>query len=874
MPIRHFLQAQLDLDPQAIAVKDAVEELTYQQLNDRINQLANYLGKQGVAADCLVGIYAERSIGLVIAILAVLQVGGAYVPLDPSYPQSRLTSILAEAKLSLILTQSQLAPDLETTGIDLLLLDTQWPEIASEIVDLVPAPTTPEHLAYIMYTSGSTGKPQGVQITIAQVEAYIQAVSKIVTIRPDDVYLHSASFSFSSSIRQLLLPLAQGAKVVIISTEDSKNLSNLLQLIKTEGITVFDTVASVWNYLLINLSEIDRGEQIQLIESQLRLLIFSGGLLTGQLFNRVRCRFPQPPQMINIYGQTETIGVCAYPIPVDFQPSAGYLPVGLPYNHNHLYLLDEQLQPVPTGNTGELHVSGLSVPRGYLNHPHLTDRKLIANPFSTDPQHQRLYKTGDLARYLPDGNLEIVGRQDFQVKIRGMRVEIEEIETVLMEHPEIQQAAVIGKKDRAGEQIIIAYIVANHWQNLSPKQLQSKIDDVRSVLKTKLTDYMMPAAIEVLDALPLTPNNKLDRQRLPEPSRSSLTVVLPRDEVERQLVKIWEKILDVKQVGVNDSFFDLGGHSLIALQLFAEIDRIWHKRLLLSTLFESPTIAELANMIRGQVSIPTWSPLVLIKSGANQLPLFCIHPLGGNLFNYHTLSKRLELDLPIYGLQARGIDGAQPPLDRIEDMASYFIQSIRTIQPVGPYFILGYSFGGLISFEIARQLAEQGEKIAFLGLLDIRSPTISELDTPFGEWLNVQVARFKKLTFKQQLKYLIDKIFHGKKMDYRSEVADALIDLDMRTPALLNILDSNLKAKENYQPQSYSGQADLFWSDYQDWYIKDHPDLGWGDLITGGLNLQRVPGDHNSLMQEPHVQILAEKLRLSVNQASKSAMSD
>ncbi len=611
MSICHFLQAQIDRHPAAIAVKDADAELTYQQLTSRINQLANYLRLQGVTADDLVGIYAERSIDLVVAILAVLQAGGAYVPLDPTCPASRLRSILGEAKLSLILTQAHLAPDLQTTGIDLFLLDMHWPQIANLSVDLEPVLTTPDNLAYIMYTSGSTGKPQGVQITISQVESYLQALSGIVKICPDDVYLHSASFSFSSSIRQLLLPLAQGAKVVITSTADSKNLSNLLQLIKTENITVFDTVASVWNYLLIHLSETDRATQIQSIDSHLRLLIFSGGLLTAQLLDRVRQRFPQPPAIINIYGQTETIGVCAYPIPMDFQPSEGYIPVGLPYHHNQLYLLDDQLQPVATGATGELHVAGLSLARGYLNNPHLNDRKLIANPFSTNSHYQLLYKTGDLARYLPDGNLEIVGRQDFQVKIRGMRVEIEEIETVLMQYPEIQQAAVIGKKDRAGEQIIVAYIVANQWQNLCPTQLQAKVADVRSFLKNKLTDYMMPSALEVLDALPLTPNNKIDRQNLPALSRQNTFVTAPHDQIEVQLVKIWKQVLDVQQISIDDNFFDLGGNSLIALRLFAEIERIWKKRLLLSVLFESPTIAKLADIIRHNEYKNDLSPLTL-----------------------------------------------------------------------------------------------------------------------------------------------------------------------------------------------------------------------------------------------------------------------
>jgi amino acid adenylation domain-containing protein len=861
MSIRQFLQIQSSQNPAAVAIKDATRELTYQQLNDRVSQLANYLRKQGIQPESLVGIYAERSVDLVIAILGVIQAGGAYIPLDPAYPQERLAAIITDTKLQLILTQSHLVSDIISPDLDLFLLDTEWDKVAIESAELAPAKTTPANLAYVMYTSGSTGKPQGVQITIGQVECYLTALNEIVRIQPDDIYLHSASFSFSSSIRQLLLPLTQGAKVVITSKANTTNLLSLIELIQTENITIFDTVASVWNYLLIGLAEMEQDRQSQLLNSRIRLLTFSGGLLTAQLLSQVRSQFPQPPEIINIYGQTETIGVCAYPIPDDFNSSDGYAPVGSAYTHNQLYVLDELLQPVATAQTGELYVSGSSLARGYLNNPQLNAKKFIPNPFSNERQSGLLYKTGDLARYLPDGNLEIVGRQDFQVKIRGMRVEIEEIETVLMQHPDVRQAAVVGKENSAGEQIIVAYIVSN--------QVQIEIGDVRSFLKTKLTDYMIPSVFEILEALPLTPNNKLDRKRLPEPSREKFIVVEPRDELELQLVNMWEKVLGINQLGINDNFFDLGGHSLIALQLFIEIERIWGKRLLLATLFESPTILELANAIRQEEYRSDWSPLLLMKAGIDRSPLFCIHPIGGNLFNYQILSRKLETDRPIYGLQSLGLDGQQQPLDRIEDMASYFIEAIQTVQPQGPYFLLGYSFGGIIAFEMARQLANRGEKVAFLGLLDIRCPSIAELDTPFREWIDIQIDQLGKLTFKEKLKYILDRIVNRQSKAYRDEIVATLSNLEIFTPELVKILDCNVRARENYSPQVYAGTATIFWSEYQDWYIDQHPELGWGKLVAEGLILQRIPGNHTTLMQEPHVQVLAEKLKFSIEQAAQ-----
>jgi amino acid adenylation domain-containing protein len=856
MSIRQLFDTQLEQHLHKIAVKDTVAELTYQQLNNRVDRLANYLRKQGVKPETLVGIYAERSLAIVIAILGVLKAGGAFVPLDPTYPQASLTSILAETQPRLVLTQQHLVADITIPGVDLLLLDTQWEEISEASTDLEVAQTNPENLAYIMYTSGSTGKPQGVQVTIAQVEAYIQAVSEVANIQPENVYLHSASFSFSSSIRQLLLPLSQGAKVIIASKENTTNLRSLLELIQAENVTVFDTVSSVWNYLLDSLAEMEEEQSSQLINNHLRLLIFSGGLLTSQLLNRVRSQFEQPPRILNIYGQTETIGVSAYAIPDNFSNQVGYAPVGRPYPYYQLYLLDDRLQPVSDAATGELYVASASLSRGYLNNPQLNAKKFIPNPFTTD--RSKLYRTGDLARYLPDGNLEIVGRQDFQVKIRGMRVEIEEIETLLTQHPDVRQAAVVGRKDRADEQIIVAYIVANR---------PIVISNIRAFLQTKLPDYAIPSTFEILDALPLTPNKKTDRKRLPEPSRSTQAIESPQDELERQLTQIWERVLDVNPIGVSDNFFELGGHSLIALQLFTQIERKWNKRLLLANLIESPTIAELAKLIDRAEEPTTRSPLVLIESGGDRLPLFCIHPIGGNLFDYYNLAKRLDRGRAIYGLQARGIDGKQQPFNRLEDMASYYIQAIQTLQPQGPYFLLGYSFGGIVAFEMARQLTDRGYQIAFLGLLDIRCPTIPQLNLPFPEGLNRHLNKLKQLNFKAQVRYCIDTIFYRKKIEYRDELITTLSNLDMFTPELLKVLDCNSLARKNYLPQVYSGQATLFWTKYQSQYINLYPELGWDNLVTGGLEIYHLPGDHFTLMKEPYVVDLVEKLQLCIDNA-------
>jgi amino acid adenylation domain-containing protein len=851
MSIDRFLQTHVNQNPAAIAIKYITQELTYQQLDSKVNQLANYLRKQGVKPEVLVGIYVERSLDIVIAILGVLKAGGAYVPLDPGFPQDRLGTILAETKIQLIITQSQLLPKIDNKNICLLSIDTQWSEIATENEELAPIAATPENLAYIMYTSGSTGKPQGVQVTRAQIECYLDAIGDVIQIAANDVYLHSASFAFSSSIRQLFLPLSQGATVAIVPKKILTNPIDLLKFIQTEKVTIFDTVASVWNYVLMSLDSIDSQRRSQLIQSQLRLLIFSGGLLTAQLLKNIRSEFKQPLDIVNVYGQTETIGVSAYPVSIEVDREQRYIPVGVAYPHNKLYILDDRFQPVAATETGELYVAGMNLARGYFNNPQLTDRKFISNPFS--PDRERLYKTGDLARYRSDGNLEIVGRQDFQVKIRGMRVEIEEIETVITEYPDVHQAAVIGKEEQSDEQVLIAYVVANQ---------QFQIAELRSFLKAKLPDYMMPSAFVVLDALPLTPTNKVDRKKLPLPDRNNFTVVAASDTLELQLIKIWEKILGVKPIGIKDNFFELGGHSLIALLLITEVEKIWGKHLFLSSILQSPTIAELAEVLRQKESTSSWSSLVPIELGGHKPPLFCIHPVGGNILEYYSLAGYLNQDRPIYGLQAQGIDGKQKLIDRVEEMASHFIKEIQTVQPHGPYLLIGYSFGGLLAFEMAQQLYRQGEKVNLLGLLDTRASILREVNKSFPEYLEIHLNKLRQLESLEKLKYCISKIntLFQKKMSYRDHLIANLSKIEMLSPEILNVLDCNIQAQQDYIPQVYPGKVIIFRSESQSLYRDIYPELGWKNLVSGGIECEDIPGDHYEMIREPNVRVLARKL--------------
>ena len=520
--IHKWFEAQVQCKPDAVAVVCEDKQLTYQELNTRANKLAHHLQSLEVGPNVLIGICVERSLEMVVGLLGILKAGGAYVPLDPAYPKERLSFILEETQVPLLLTQQRLVEELPRYESRAICLDTEWDTIATHSEANPVSKVTSQHLAYIMYTSGSTGKPKGVEITHANVCPYIDAISKVLQVDTNDVYLHTASFSFSSSVRQLMVPLTEGVTSIIATEEQRKNPLSLFELIQKQGVTISDTVPSVWRYGLQALEALDKVSREALLNFKLRLIIFTGELTSCKLLKQLRNQLKNQPRFFNVYGQTETIGNCAYPLPEDFDREEGYIPVGYPYPHNQAYILDEHLQPVAVGEIGELHMAGACLSPGYLNLPDLNAAKFISNPFVetqlglSEPAN-RLFKTGDLARYLPDGAIEILGRVDFQVKLRGMRIELGEIESVLEQHPSLKEVVVTAREDESGDKRLVGYIV--------PKLLLDDIDqttftrELRLFLQGKLADYMIPSAFVMLPALPLTPNGKVDRLALPAPDR-------------------------------------------------------------------------------------------------------------------------------------------------------------------------------------------------------------------------------------------------------------------------------------------------------------------------------------------------------------------
>jgi len=591
--IHELFEVQVKQTPDRIAVEFPLmvseannpQQLTYNELNRKANQLAHYLQNLGVKADTCVGICVERSLEMVIGILGILKAGGAYVPLDPSYPKERLAFMLEDAQIPVLLTQKRLLDELPELQSRLICLDTNWDIISQECEKNPISGVTPENLAYVIYTSGSTGKPKGVAMRHLPLFNLISWQLQRRTFSHGARTLQFTPVSFDVSFQELFSTWCSGGSLVLISEEMRQDTVMLLRFLTKQaierlflpfvGLQQLAEVADNAESLPTSLREIiTAGEQLQITPSIIKLFTRLPGCTLD-----------------NQYGPSESHVVTAYTLPdsVDTWPTLP--PIGRPIANTHIYLLDQTLQPVPIGVPGELYIGGISLARGYLDRPELTKERFIADPFSDEPG-ARLYKTGDLARYLPDGNIEFLGRIDHQVKIRGFRVELGEVEAILTQHLAVKETAVVVREDQPGNKRLVAYVVPDQKNVL-------EISELRRFLKKKLPDYMIPSAFKILEALPLTPSGKINRRALPTPDTSGLKeeYVAPRTPTEKILAKAWAEILELERVGIYDNFFDLGGHSLLATRLISRIHQLFHVDLPLRNLFEEPNIANLAESI-------------------------------------------------------------------------------------------------------------------------------------------------------------------------------------------------------------------------------------------------------------------------------------
>jgi amino acid adenylation domain-containing protein len=837
--VHHLFEAQAARTPNATAVVFGHESLTYAELDRRANQLARHLIKLGAVADGLVGICVERSLEMVVGLLGIMKAGSAYVPLDPAYPRDRIAFMLENAEVPLLLTQAQLAENLPKGASKVVLLDSDWPEIATQSQEPPALTLDPENRAYVIYTSGSTGKPKGVEIRHCAVVNFLTTMAERPGMTAGDRLLAVTTLSFDIAGLEIYLPLTRGASLEIVSREVASDGNRLLAKLAGSGATVMQATPATWRMLL---------EAGWTGDPRLRILI-GGEAVSRKLADQL---LERSGSVWNVYGPTETT---IWSTISKLEAGQGAVTIGRPIGNTEILILDKVLQPVPIGVAGELHIGGDGLARGYLKRPELTAEKFIAHPLSSDPK-ARLYKTGDLVRYLPNGNIEFLGRIDHQVKIRGFRIELGEIETVLRQHPSISDTVVVAREDTPGDKRVVAYLVATH--DAAPTTAE-----LRAFLKEKLPEYMLPSVFVTLKSMPLTPNGKVDRRALPVPDRADLAptgaFLAPRDEVESKLVKIWEDVLSARPIGVRDNYFELGGHSLVAVRLMNRIEQDFGKTLPIAILLQAPTIEQLAAILRQKGSSPPWSCLVPIQTSGSKPPFFCIHGANGTVVRFHDLARHLGSDQPFYGLQANGLEAGQVCHSRTEDMASHYVKEIRNVRPQGPYFLGGYSYGGAIAFEMAQQLAAQGEE-AVVVLFDTNFPKPKTSASQEVAATSSAVLELFRIPAAERRTYL------SRMVTAPMRVIERRLHVARLPRNIQKVRKTCLQAESDYRPQAYPGRVILFRSSHKPLGQMSDPRAGWSKCVTRGLEIYEVRSNHENILLEPQVRSVAGQLKTCLDE--------
>lgn len=849
--LTELFEKQVALTPESVAVVSGGETLTYAELNRRANGLAHFLQARGVQEGGFVGLCVSRSVEQVVAILAILKTGSAYVPLDPAYPTERLAFMLEDSGARVLLTQSALADSLPSHCAEIVWLDQIGQTLAGSDEKPVGGPTA-ESPAYVIYTSGSTGKPKGVLMPHRPLVNLIEWQHEVLPEVARTIQF--APVSFDVSFQEIFSTWCAGGTLLLIDEALRRDPVRLWRFIVDERVErLFLPFVA-----LQSLAEAVTGP------CALRDVITAGEQLRSTPQIRRMFNLLETCRLHNHYGPSETHVVTAFTLDGDPDGWAALPSIGRPIANTKILLLDDNGQP---DASGELYIGGECLCRGYLNRPELTAEKFVTLAGT------RFYKSGDLARWLPDGNLEFLGRADGQVKVRGFRVELGEVEAVLSEHPLVRDVAVTVKPDTAGLNRLVAYIVGDGEFSAS---------GLREYSKSKLPDYFVPSLFLPIDKLPLTPSGKVNRRALPEPTGISIDKVSvpPRDQLEHELVAIWQKVLNLPSIGITDDFFELGGHSLMAVRVFAEIEKNLGKQLPLATLFEAPTIERFASGLREEGWKPIWSSLVTIQPKGSRPPFFGIHGGYGPVLFYRPLTQLLGFDQPFYGFQSQGLDGSPFKHTSVETIASYYLEEMRAVQSHGPYFLGGYCLGGLIAFEMAQQLHAEGEEIALLVLFDTYNPARPPRRYTLAERLRLRLQDAARLSPGEQLQYLARrasgkvganlKKWQGdfQKMLYKTQTTDVDAGMVADEFRRLHVRLALERARDAYRPRVYPGRITLFRATIPFDGYDCATDLGWTELAEGGMEIHNITGNHESIFQEPNIHLTAEKLRTCIEAAS------
>lgn len=858
-----LIEAQVARSPERIAACFGEQRITFAELNQRANQLAHYLQSLGIQPDELVGIHLERSIEMLVAVLGVMKSGAAYVPLDPNFPPDRLKLIAEDARIKALITHSGIMEHAPPHDGHQICIDADHERLAGFSSANPTSAVQARNLLYVIFTSGSTGRPKGVQLEHRSVVNFLLSMQHEPGLSADDVLLAVTTLSFDIAVLELYLPLITGAQIVIASYNDTLDGRRLLELIARHSVTLLQATPATWRLML---------EAGWPGTPGLKALC-GGEALPMELAQQI---LPRCTALWNMYGPTETT---VWSTLHHITRVQDFVSIGYPIRNTSIYILDAADKPAPIGVPGELTIGGDGLARGYFERPELTAQKFVPDPFSDQPG-ARMYRTGDIARYRSDGSLQFYGRSDHQVKIRGFRIELGEIETVLARHPAVQQTVLMVREDASGDKKLVAYLIPETDAPPDPNEL-------RSFLREHLPQYMIPSSFVALREWPLTPNGKINRLALPEPasgpSAANGAIAAPRNEIERKLVTFWQDALKLPAVGITDNFFDLGGHSLLAIRIFSRIEKELGKSLPLATLFRAPTIAQFAELLAQDtpIHLSDHHPAVVpIQPEGSMTPFFCI---GGGVINLNNVARRLGKDQPFYALQWQGLTDEQMLDASLPEIASIFIQAIRTVQPQGPYYVGGSFTAGMVVVEVARQLEAAGERVALLAGFDtvIEQGTTTAID-PKLENLDVR----RKRSFFAKVLGVIAKgpaeiRRHATNPVYREKLQlrafHYAVKLHRRLKRPLPIWLRTGMAEEyfilqvtkKHEPsEKYAGDFDLFLTPhyYQKYGLLEK--YGWSKWIAGEVRAHPTPGDPCSIMLDPNVEHLAVQFRTRLSDLS------
>jgi amino acid adenylation domain-containing protein len=839
--VHHLVTAQAARTPDAIAVTDSRGAVSFAELDEQAGRLAAHLCERGVGPDTIVGVCMERSVDMVVALLAALKAGGAYMPLEPDHPRERLATMIGDARPAVILTTGGLRERLPTSSASVVQVDTERPSwMRHDPVERGEA--RPANLAYVLYTSGSTGQPKGVMIEHRSIVNQLVWRTDSFRLGAADRVLQKTPLGFDVSLWELFCPLISGASLVLLEPAAQGDPVRIMAAIRTHGITALHFVPSLLQEFL--------SADVRGCDS-LRLVASSGEALSAHLAHRFFECFGPEVELRNLYGPTEAaVDVTSWRC-----ESGGeeFVPIGRPVANTKIYLLGDGDRVVPVGVPGELCIGGVQVARGYLNQPELTAKHFVANPFQTG---ERIYRTGDRARYRDDGTIEHLGRLDHQLKIRGFRIEPGEIETALLACEGIASAVVVAREDTPGDARLVGYIVPNGEAPTSAR--------LRELLRRTLPDHMVPAAFVTLDVLPLTHSGKVDRTALPHPQwyQTSTADRAARSPIEKQLATIWARILRVDRVGVEDDFFDVGGHSLLAVRLLVEVKREFGVDVPLAAFFEQrATVAGLAAAIEATREAQlSDQPAIEAHAQATTPILFFIHADESSMLTLRHFIGPLGSGHRVVGLLPERVGRRFDRSRSIEELAAPMLETIRQAQPHGPYFLAGYSLGGVLVYELAGRLEAAGEHVGWLGVLDSATPAAAARYQRQRLSLRQRVGRQRARGVRGAARKTYEVL--------RRELTAAVVRLRLRRSEMSDEFDwRGAKALlDRYACHPNNVAMDLFvTADRAAGAGSDS--LGWTELHGGVLRVHRVEGDHRAIVTEPQVAVVADMVGHSLREA-------